>query len=362
MGRQSSCRRKARSLITESDVIAMPVPSISPSRVSVHLEAPPREAGLYVAYFMTSARRGFWSHGLQHAANWSRELGVSLLVCETVRHLGTSSVEGHRFLLGGMRATEQRLSLAGVLYHPYVEPEAGVMNGLLGALARRASVLVLDDPAALTEDEEFPEDLRVEAVDGYGLLPLRADSRRTEVRRATRSDLDSVLRDFPARNPLAKFHEHHLQAVLPHITTRWPRASGMLLAGDPAELSKLGIEGGDDKHGVEGGSKAAFENWRELLVGLVPQGKTYGQGPGRIHVSDDGFDSETLIERRQRLGRHLSHGHISRHQIVAETLRHCGWTPNSVPSEPTDSSLWGLPTVMESLFDELIYETPIRDP
>ena len=89
----------------------------------------------------------------------------------------------HRFVLDGMADTRAALAgRRGVAYFPWVEATPGAGMGLLDALAARARVVVTDDyPAfmlpAMAAGAASRLDVAVEAVDGNGLLPMRAASR-----------------------------------------------------------------------------------------------------------------------------------------------------------------------------------------
>ena len=67
----------------------------------------------------------------------------------------------------------------GVLYYPYVEPKPGAGSGLLETLSKRACAVVSDDfpcfflPRMVSAvAQRLP--VRLELIDGNGILPLRA--------------------------------------------------------------------------------------------------------------------------------------------------------------------------------------------
>lgn len=376
--------------------------------------------GLYVAYWMVRSRRTFWNPALERAAAWARLLGQSLLVCEPLdwsRQL--DSRRSHRFFLDGMVSNARRLSYAGVLYHPHVaavetnrfagDDMAGASDpmettrpaassnratdsdGLLEAVARRASVWVTDlYPAADTGDLSHLTRGRAlaipaEAVDGERLdpdLPTLLDSTdpalnfdgTAEAR--LRERMVELLRALPSRNPLAKFYETHLQAVLPHITNRWPAADGMLLAGDLEALASLPVGAPEPFPSARGGSDAGFEHWRRIigaLTGADSDGtlketaapsdafgvdaeadETFFQSlplPALLHTAPEAPSATEL------LGYYLSAGHLSGYQVLVEALRHSAWTPDRLrPGAGSPLEWWGLPTSVARLVETFVVQ------
>ncbi|MEZ4649491.1 MAG: hypothetical protein R3E97_12055 [Candidatus Eisenbacteria bacterium] len=261
---------------------------------------------------------------------------------------------------------------------------------LLVAVARRASVWVTDFlPASDTGDLSHLTQgaglaVPAEAVDGERLDPAPPPNVNTNVSERDlanqagariRGSLVELLRAFPNRNPLAKFYETHLQAVLPHITNRWPAADGMLLSGDPAALATLPLGMPEPFAAARGGSDAAFEHWRRIIERLSGADST---GTPRADEPSDGFDpaeipsespfgSSALPEllrtapdapsALELLGYHLAAGHLSGYQVLVEALRHTGWTPERLrPEAGPGLEWWGLPTEIARLAQAFVVE------
>ena len=86
-----------------------------------------RPDGARVVYWMIAARRPRFNFGLQRAADWSRELGIPLLILEALRSdYPWASDRLHRFIVDGMADTAAALAGRSVTYYPYVEPDRGV--------------------------------------------------------------------------------------------------------------------------------------------------------------------------------------------------------------------------------------------
>jgi len=189
----------------------VPVPNI---RIRDANGAPVRADGGFVLYWMTAQRRTNWNHALDRALEWCAELGKPLLVFEPLRcgHRW-AAVRHHAFVLQGMADNAEACAAANVRYFPYVEPQAGAGKGLLQAFAARACVVVADDwpgfflPRMLRAAARKLT-VRLEPVEGCGLLPLRATdkvfSRAVDFRRHLQKHLRPHLGEFPAAAPLSK--------------------------------------------------------------------------------------------------------------------------------------------------------------
>ena len=194
---------------------------------------------------MIAFRRMEWNFSLQRAVEWATELGKPLVVFEPLRidyHWTSDRI--HRFVIDGMADNAAHIAAMknrGVLYFPYVEPVTNADKGLLAALAARACVVVTDDfpsfflprmVAAVARS--FP--VKLEQVDGNGLLPLHSTDRVFTTAFSFRAHLQKVLPlhlgQFPLVNPLAGVKLPALKTLPAKITRRWPPASGKLLGGD----------------------------------------------------------------------------------------------------------------------------------
>ncbi len=217
------------------------------SRLSVLVDAPVREDGEFVLYWMIAERRPTHSFGLQHAVHHACAWGVPLLVLEPLDcTYRWASDRFHAFVIAGMRDNRDHFAATPVHYHPYVEPEAGAGQGLLAALAERACVVVTDERPAY----RFPDllaraasvlDTRLEAVDGAGVLPMRAFDkgyvRAYDYRRAVHKRFCKAPPVPPRPDPLDGADLPAFDADISDITTRWPAADpDALLDGGLADL------------------------------------------------------------------------------------------------------------------------------
>ena len=157
--------------------------NIPDTRIQACNQAPIREQGDYVLYWMIAARRTRRNFALERAADQARDLGKPLLIFEPLRSgYRWASDRLHRFVIEGMEVNQRRCRDHGVAYYPYVEPEPGQGRGLLQALAERACSVITDDfpsfflPRMVSSAAERL-DVRLEQVDSNGLLPIRATDR-----------------------------------------------------------------------------------------------------------------------------------------------------------------------------------------
>src|SRR5689334_15946042 len=224
--------------------------------------------GPYVLYWMIAARRTSWSFALDHAIARARELGRPLVIFEPLRAgYRWASDRMHAFVLQGMADNARACARAGITYVPYVESAAGDGAGLLAALARRACMVVTDEQPGFflprmvaAAGAALP--VRLEQVDGNGVLPLRAADRAfptaAAFRRHLQAQLPRHLAALPEALPLARLPRGVRDAdVAGAILRRWRPPSAALLAAEPAALAALSIDHRVPPVAVRGGAIAA---------------------------------------------------------------------------------------------------------
>jgi deoxyribodipyrimidine photo-lyase len=199
-------------------------------RVTALNAAAERPRGRYVLYWMIAARRTTWSFALEHALARARDLARPLLVLEPLR-IGYrwASDRFHAFVLQGMRDNSRSFAAAGITYLPYVEPEPGHGSGLVAALARHACLVVTDEQPGfflprMVAAAAARLDVRMEQVDGNGILPLRSHEHAYATAMAFRRQLQRVapphLVHLPRPSPLADLPRVVKHAELPAAVAR----------------------------------------------------------------------------------------------------------------------------------------------
>ena len=310
----------------------------------------PNPDGDYVLYWMTAARRPQWSHALDRAVAWAQELNKPLVILEALR-LGYrwASDRHHAFIIDGMRANAEALAGLPVLYYPYLERTEGDGRGLLQALACRACVVVTDDTPMfflprMLDAATNQVHVRLEGVDGNGVVPLRNTNRlftsAYHFRRYLQGCLSEWLDRAPAENPLAGSRLAPPDRLPPDIVARWPIAE---LPGGSAELvSRLPLDHSVGTTERIGGYPAAESTLRRFLESRLGRYDAERNQPGANVTSE--------------LSPYLHFGHISPYQIVAGVLDQSGWLADAVPDKPTGArqGWWGLDPSSEALLDQLI--------
>jgi deoxyribodipyrimidine photo-lyase len=310
--------------------------------------------GRYVLYWMIAARRPRWSFALDRALAHAKDLKKPLLVLEALRagHRWASD-RHHAFVLQGMADNARAFRAAGVTYLPYVEPEVGAGAGLLEALAKHACVVVTDEQPGFFLPRMVAAaakriDVRVEQVDGNGLLPLRAVDRAfttaASFRRQLQKSLPPYLLEMPAPEPLARLPRGVRDAELPRgVASRWPAATETMLAAGMAALASLPIDHTVAPAPYRGGTVAAS---RVLDAFIEDSLERYGED--RKHPDADAGSG---------LSPYLHFGHISAHEVTARVWATDDWEPSRLANAKVTGSREGwcdLPAPAESFLDELV--------
>ncbi len=330
-------------------------PAIRALRVTAANAAPVVARGQYVLYWMIAARRTAHSFGLDHAIERAVELGRPLVVLEPLRAgYAWASDRMHAFVLQGMADNAAAFARAGITYLPYVEPELGHGTGLLVALAQKACLVVTDEQPGFflprmvaAAGAKLP--VRLEQVDGNGILPLRASEKAFPTAAGFRRHWQKVIGPHllarPEAAPLAKLPRAVKGGELPAaVVKRWPAASAALLATEPAALAALPID-----HSVpavsllRGGSAAAGAVLDEFIADKLAR-----YGAGHNHPDDDAASG---------LSPWLHFGHIAAHEVAERVWAHAKWDPSRVLDAKATGSRegwWGVPAGPEAFLDELI--------
>lgn len=311
-----------------------------------------RGDGRYVLYWMTAARRTTWNFALQRAVEWATHLKRPLVVFEPLRcGYRWASDRFHAFVLQGMADNATACAAAKVTYLPYVEDAAGNGRGLLEHLASEACLVIGDDYPAFflphmvaAAAAKLP--VRLELVDGNGLLPLRATAAASATayafRRILQKNLRAHLDAMPVAEPLAAAPRLTSPILPPEWGHRWRAADPALFSGTTAALAALPLNHAVGVVSMRGGAKAAGKRLTDFLA----------SGLDRYHedrnVVDDGAASG--------LSPWLHFGHLSAHQAVASVLARESWSPQRLGSKADGKreGWWGIASAPESFLDELV--------
>lgn len=321
---------------------------VPPIRITVQNQRAVRPGGDFVLYWMTSARRARFNFALDRAAHWARELDRPLVVLEALRvDYPHASDRFHSFVADGMRSNQAAFEGTNAAYVPYIEPSVGAGKGLVSALAARACVVVTDQfptfflPRMLAAvAPRLP--VRLESIDGNGLLPLRVATQpfayAHQFRRFLQKTIAPHLRAFPSERPLARLTLPGLEGLPREITRRWPPTD---LDGADALIARLPIDHAVTVVEERGGHGAAK---RTLTTFLNERLARYGT---RSHPDD---------EAASGLSFHLHFGHISTHEIFDALARRTGWTVDKLGAKAHGKreGFWNLSEPADAFLDELV--------
>jgi deoxyribodipyrimidine photo-lyase len=298
---------------------------------------------------MTAFRRCRYNFALEHAVQLARESGKPLLVLEPLEAgYRWASARLHRFVIEGMHDQYAGFSSAPVTYYPYVEPAPGHMRGLLQSVAEHAVSVVTDDyptfhgPRALAACERLQ--VRAEAVDSNGIIPLRATAKAFPTAHAFRRFVQGAIATdgiaTPQPDPLAGLALPRCD-VPRHIMDRWPPVSEMQLADVAGFVRGLPLDHGVGAGWVSGGGAQAGERLREFL-----DSRLEGYEAGR-NVPDEAWSSG--------LSPYLHFGHISPHEILQSVIEDASWSPADVePLARGSRSGWGLDGARTAFVDQFV--------
>jgi deoxyribodipyrimidine photo-lyase len=315
-------------------------------------DAPVRDIGEYVLYWMISSRRLHFNFALDRALEVCTALRKPLVIFEALR-IGYpwASDRLHQFVIGGMADNARTCESRGICYYPYVEPVADAGKGLLLALAENSCAVVTD---------EFPcfflprmvscagkrLAVRLEAVDSNGLLPIYASEhaaiRAFDFRRYLQKQLPAHLADFPAADPLAKAKLPPTPVLAGKIRKNWPPASRALLSGDPAHLKSFRIDHSVHPAALRGG----HSNARAQMQGFFEQKlELYGEKR-----------NQPELDAASGLSPFLHFGHLGVHEVFAELARREKWKPEKLSLRVNGSreGWWNMSATAEHFLDQII--------
>ncbi len=315
-------------------------PAFDALRLRVSNDAPVRAEREFVLYWCIAARRTHANFALDRAIAWAKELGKGLVVLEAIRVDGPwASRRVHAFVIEGMADQRARYGSSPIAYHAYVEPSVGAGRGLLEALAHHAAVVVTDEwpclfHPAMVEAAGARLDVRLEVVDGNGLVPLAAADKDYKRAFDFRRALPKLLaHDSPCADPLAGLDLPRV-VVPADVRATWPDGPTDLSTLPIAQLARCPITGGH----------AAGRLVLEDFVGRLAR---YDEG--RRHPDEHATSG---------LSPWLHFGAISAHEIVAAVRA----------VAPGETEPFGVSTEASTFLDELVtwrelaFHTAARNP
>jgi deoxyribodipyrimidine photo-lyase len=303
-----------------------------------------REDCDYVLYWMIAYRRTRFNFSLDRAIEWARRLRKPLVVFEPLTcSYPWASDRLHQFVIDGMNDNALALAKSPATYLRYIEPRHGKGKRMLDALSSRACVVVTDDFPAfflphLVRAAAERLDVRLEAVDSNGLLPLRAASRVYPTAATFRRHLQRALREhlvtFPKRDPFKGIRLARLKALPRNILERWPDRE--------LPLEDLPIDHSVPAAGTRGGMKAGCALLKRFLTRHLDRYASERSHPDAEATSD--------------MSPYLHFGHVSAHEIFAALAAKEDWSVAKLPRSATGKreGWWKMRQPAEAFLDELV--------
>ncbi|MEJ2206246.1 MAG: deoxyribodipyrimidine photolyase [Gemmatimonadota bacterium] len=314
--------------------------------------APVRPDRAFVLYWMVAHRRLGWNFALDRAVSRAVELGLPLVILEALRgDYPWASDRLHAFALQGMHEHAERLRGGPVAYHPFVEPMHGAGKGLLEALSRRAALVVTDLfpafflPRMLAAAGE-KLDVRLEAVDANGLLPLSVTTgpftAAVHFRRFLQKRLGSHLLEMPSPDPLDGSGLRPAPPLPEDVLSRWPAAPAAMLRAESDALARLPVDHTIPPAGTRGGTAAA----RRRLARFLDE---------RIHRYAEERNHPDA-EAASGLSPYLHWGHLSAHEVFDALARREEWSPARLGAQADGKrhGWWGMGRPAEAFLDQLV--------
>lgn len=323
---------------------------VPPLRVRVLNDAPVAGDGHFVLYWMIAARRVRANFALEQAVAYARDLRRPLVVFEAIRAgYPHASDRLHRFVIDGMAANFRAFERSNAAYYPYVERTKDAGKGLLRALAAHACVIVTDEFPSFFLPRMIAQaatqvNVRMEAVDSNGILPIAAAGKTFGTAHAFRSHVQRELRthvtEQPGRSNLSALPEG--AAVPVEVVRRWPAASLEELESPGTLIASLPIDHDVSMVEMRGGSDEA----RKRLTRFVD--RQLDEYPdARNHPDEDGTS---------RLSPYLHFGHIGASEIFDAIMSREKWTTRKLGSGSRGAreGWWGTRPPAEAFLDQLI--------
>jgi deoxyribodipyrimidine photo-lyase len=185
-------------------------------------------------------------------------------------------------------------------------------------------------------------DVRLEAIDGNGLLPLSATRRDYPAAVHFRRHLQKTLPSHIGEMPRARGYNVQLvpHAVPRAIVKRWPTASDALLAGDAKELERLPIDHTVKVVSMRGGHSAAARAMRRFVRERLAR---YGE--------------DRSPDASSRLSPYLHFGHVSVHEVLHAVAAREHWTVDRLSSSRVlgaRQGWWRMGGGAEAFLDQLV--------
>ena len=286
---------------------------VSPDRIRILNDRPPRKNAGYVLYWSLMNRRVDQNHALAHAAEIANAQGLPLLVYESLTcDYPAANDRLHTFVLEGIPDNEAALRALGIGYFFYLRARRSDPNDVLYRLASRAHAVVTDDyPVfiAMRHNPRVAAHLTVQyiAVDSSCIVPMRHHEKRNYGAYTIRPRIQRALPSYLQPVELPALRQKWRSSLLPDglsslSRTVTPDAIPSLVAGCEIDHTiPPSIE-------YDGGSKEAVRRLDRFLEHRL-----------RLYARESGQPSKHATST---LSPYLHFGHISALEIALAVREH----------------------------------------
>ena len=187
---------------------------VDPYRLRITRGGGPENAnGEFVMYWSQSARRLTSNPALNYAIEKANAAGLPIVVYESIRPDYPSANDRiHAFVLEGVRANIDEAKRRGIRYTFFLPRTRDDARGVVRRLAARARLVVTDELPTFVVREHTrrlleTSDVAVHAVDGNGILPMRAFDKEQYSAKILRDRARRMFAEFWA--PIAEVEPQH---------------------------------------------------------------------------------------------------------------------------------------------------------
>ena len=337
--------------------------SVSQERIEVLNQSEIASDGEYVLYWMIANRRIHFNPALQRAVELSQELGKPLLVFEGIstRHEYASD-RIVTFMVQGMIENIRDFESRQIRYIPWVSTPLQTGVGLLERLALRACAVITDSfptyhPRTIVERVKEKLNLRFEAVDGNGILPMSSGQKAYPTAHAFRRHVHDTFADYwnqlPEEMPIPSDHnlwieDELFQSILQSSKIELTPFEWMWRVAQGGSIGTMALSALDIDHevtapqSIQGGRTNAMLRLNPFL----------NDGLDRYHLDRNSFVKPAV----SGLSPWFHFGHLSTIEVVHRILQREGWNPTMIDSSRrgSRSGWWGLSEPIEAFLDQIV--------
>ena len=337
--------------------------SISSERIHVLNEKDVIADHDYVLYWMIANRRLQYNSSLQRAVEIATELGKPLLVFEAVstRH-DHASDRIITFMVQGLLDNLEQFNAHQIRYIPWVSTPLQSGAGLLEKLALRACAVVTDlfptyHPKYVVNQIKSRLNVRFEAIDGNGVLPMSLGNRAFPTAHAFRRHMHDHFSQhwtlIANANPIPKQHnlwipDDDFESIIGQGGVELTPLEWLWRVAQGGSIGEKALEALDIDHEVR--AVTSFVGGHSTAE--VRLSRFMEDGLHRYHTNRNDFIKPAV----SGLSPWFHFGHISTTEVIHRILSREGWDPSFIDHSRrgSRSGWWGLSEPIETFLDQII--------